>query len=427
MTRSLESNPAVSHGKRGFRILGQLLVLGLGVALFNQPTGALTAPPRSLQRSLIHLPSWHETHPTPEFIHNNVAFLETQPFNGFAVYLLDPTGAVNVTTGIMTNTPMSYAAITDVLAPIAGLNSPQLRENFAYIQTNMPPDVFDDWSIPVANFANLARALKEAGLKGIFFDNEQYFSQWPNYPDGVSYPGNSLAMYRDQTIVRGREVMEAIVAEFPDIVVLTMHGPYVSEPAAPENMGFPPVQDFNELLGPFFTGFVEGAGAYAEIVDGGELYALRTPTHFSDAYQWRKYEIASDTVDCAFIPPALRPSWPGDVSIAFAVYNLPYFNQPMDPLTLQTTLTNAFAASDRWVWFYAEGTTFLKPESAGGASEAWVDAIRAAMLTIPPDPVAPPPAKDGKSGCGLLGIEALLVLGLISLLRSRKNRLQSRA
>jgi hypothetical protein len=329
---------------------------------------------------------------------------------------------VNVTTGVMTDTAMSYEAISGVLAPIAGLNSPHLRENFAYIQTYTPPDVFDDWSIPVANFAHLARALKEAGLRGIFFDDEQYFSQWPNYPVGVRYPQTPLAMYQAQTILRGREVMEAMVAEFPEIVVLTMHGPYVSEPAAPVSLGFPPVSDFNELQGPFFTGFLEGAGAQAEVVDGGELYALRSPMHFKASYLWRKYEIASEEVDCAFIPADLRPSWPDRISIAFAVYNQPYYGQPMDPSILRTTLTNALRTADRWVWFYAEGATFLKPESEGGASEAWVGAIRSALVTVSrPTPGTPPAAtaRDGKSSCGLLGAEALLLLAVFSRFRRR--------
>ncbi|HTF56993.1 MAG TPA: hypothetical protein VK661_07145 [Planctomycetota bacterium] len=428
MTRAVESNPPARCAERRLLILGRSLLLILGVALLNPPMGASASRAPAASPSLIHLPSWHGSHSTPDFINANLAFLETQPFTGLAVYLMDPSGAVNVTTGIMTDTSMSYEAITGVLAPIAGMNSPQLRENFAYIQTYTPPDVFDDWSIPVANFANLARALKEAGLKGIFFDDEQYFSQWPNYPDGVAYPQTPLSMYQAQTILRGREVMEAMVAEFPEIVVLTMHGPYVSEPSAPVALGFPPLHEYNELQGPFFTGFMEGAGPLTEVVDGGELYALRSPMHFKASYLWRKYDIASPEVDCAFIPADLRPSWPDRVSIAFAIYNQPYYGQPMDPSILMTTLANALRVTDRWTWFYAEGMTFLKPESQGGASQEWVDAIRKALYMVAPrNPVSPPTATvpDGKSSCGLLGVEALIVLGILAVLRRFGGRRRS--
>ncbi len=233
-----------------------------------------------------------------------------------------------------------------------------------------PPDFFDDWSVIVQNFATLAQAAKAAGLRGIFFDNEQYVP-WADYTQ-VAYPSKTLAQYQDQARLRGHQVMAAIAAEFPDAVVLTTHGPYVSVPNPP-----PPINDTsasNLLLGPFFVGFVEAEGSVT-VVDGGELYGLRTPADFQSAYDFRKTGIATKA---SFIPSALQASWGADVSVAFGTYDTSTATAPMDPTILQPTLTNALLRSDRFVWFYTETVTFLLPESQGGASSAWRQAVQLA-------------------------------------------------
>ena len=149
---------------------------------------------------------------------------------------------------------------------------------------------------------------------------------------------------------------------------MTFHGPYTSEPKAPYPL-FMAVQPANELKGPFFTGFMEGAGSQATVIDGGELYYYRTPTQFLDSYNWRKYTIASDAVDSSFIPLALRPLWPGKINISFALYNKPNLGADMNPAIMRTTVANAMRQADRHVWLYVEGMTFLKPASQGGASD----------------------------------------------------------
>ena len=407
-------------------LAGPLLALVAGAALFVLAEGRLAAStpvPATPSKSLIYAGWFGNTIPTPSFIQSNLAFLESQPFNGLIVYLRNPSMSVNATTGVMTNTPVSYASISSVLDPIRDIQFEQLLDNFGIVIGNDPPDFFDDWSVPIQNFANLARALKEAGLKGFIFDNEQYFSPWADYPTGVSYPLVSLAEYETQVRLRGRQVMEAMVAEFPEIVVITLHGPYISEPDAPWQLGFPQWQTYNEFHGPFFAGFQEGMGSLGKNVDGGELYDRRTASEFQESYSWRKYDLPSNVIDCSFIPAALRTKWPADVSISFGVYDQPWWGQPMDPAVLASTLINALQRADRWVWFYVEGNSYLLPQNQGGASQAWVDAVRTALPSIPP-PAPPAPAalaapSEAKSSCGLLGVEVIPIMIGLALLRRR--------
>ena len=200
-------------------------------------------------------------------------------------------------------------------------------------------------------------------------------------------------------------------------------------------LNFPQWQSGNELLGPFFAGFQEGSSTPGQNVDGGELYDLRTASEFRDSYDWRRHDIASSAVDCAFISPSLRASWESDISISFGVYDLPFGGEPMNPAILTTTLVNALAKADRWVWFYAEDNTYLLPESQGGASAEWVNAVRSALPASSSDPEDPglstplgTPTDSGDSGggssssCGLLGIEVIPVLLFIGFLRGLKRR-----
>jgi hypothetical protein len=430
MNRPMASKPDRKSPSGSRLLFRPALALVLGSAIFvlaGKNLASSTPAPATPAKSLIYAGWFGNTTPTPTYIQANLAFLESQPFNGIVVYLRNASMSVNASIGVMTNTPMSYPAIASVLDPIRNIQFTQLVDNFGFVIGNDPPDFFDDWSIPIQNFANLARALKEAGLKGFVFDNEQYFAPWADYPTGVSYPLLSLAQYQTQVRLRGKQVMEAMVAEFPEIVVITLHGPYISEPTAPWQLGFPQWQSGNELHGPFFAGFQEGMGSLSQNVDGGELYDCRTTTDFQQTYNWRKYDLPSDAVNCAYIPASLRPSWPANVSISYGVYDQPFGGQAMNSTVLATTLTNAIQQADRWVWYYVEGPSYLLPPSSGGASQAWVDAVRSALPATPAPPspvvtVAPVESAKARSSCGLLGMEVVPIFFILGLLRSRKGR-----
>ena len=312
---------------------------------------------------------------TPAYIRENKAFLETLPFDGLAVYLRNPDGMVNVTTSVMTNQRLGYDAIAKVLAPLKGIQLTTMTQNYAAVFSGRPPDFFGDWSLVIQNFADLARAARESGLKGIYFDNENHSAKWSHYPDGVDHPSLPLESYQAQARLRGKQTMEAMVAQFPEIVVISLHGPYLSEPKAPAPL-FPQWQTTNQLLGPFFCGFVQGAGKRSTCVDGGKLYHLRATKEFQESYDWRKSSIASDRVNSAFIPNPLRPLWAAKVSIGFGIYNQPFERFDMLPEILRPTIANALQQTDRFVWLHVDGLTFLRPSKSGGASEVWTDAVR---------------------------------------------------
>lgn len=357
-----------------------LLSLGTILALLAGPVRpAAAAPGGAGPTPALILQDWYGTSPcpTPTFIRNNRQYLETLPFDGIAVYMRTPDGADNITLDAMTNKPLGYLAIARVLAPIKGVQFTNLTHNFAAVLSGRPPDFFNDWTQIIRNFADLARAAREIGLKGIYFDNENYFDKWANYPAGVEFPAVTLKDYQDQARMRGRQMMEAMVSQFPDIVVLSTHGPYISEPKSPAPL-FPQWSSTNQLMGPFFCGFLEGAGKKATVVDGGKLYHLRTPKEFQESYAWRKTGIAAEKVDCPFIPAPLRQTWAQRVNVAFGLYDKPVANSDMVPEILKPTLVSALRQSDRYTWLCIERFSFLKPAKDGGAADFWVNAVRQA-------------------------------------------------
>ncbi len=360
-------------GLRGF--MGRLAAILLGGVFLLQATAGVQAAAPARTAHLIYAGWFGSTIPTPAYVAEHKAFLESQPFDGLIVYLRNDATGLNATTSVMSANPLSAAGMTTLLAPMQGQVFTTLRENFGLVQGATPPDFFDDWTVTVQNFATVAKSLMDAGLKGIVFDNEQYSKPWGNYPLGVRYPNRTLAEYQVQARLRGNQVMAAMVAQFPSVEVMTLHGPYISEPQAPASL-FPSWWTQNQLLGPFFSGCMEGSGSTSINIDGGELYNLRSPADFLSSYNWRKFTLPSDAVNCSFIPPALRPSWPGRSSISFGVYDYPFGGAAMNPTILRPTVTNALLQADKYVWLYIEGPSFLLPSSQGGADIATVDAVR---------------------------------------------------
>jgi hypothetical protein len=219
--------------------------------------------------SLIYFGSFgiapHWTLPKPSWIAANTAFLDTQPFDGLIVYLANPDLTFRPTLSVLSTTPVEYADIAECLSPMVKLRTRRLVNNYGLISVTTLPDMFDDWSVPVQNCANLARALKTIGIHSICFDNEQYdeppngpwrWKPWAWYSKQKYAGSKSLSEYQAQTRLRGKQIMQALLAENPNISIMMLHGPYISETKAPAPL-FPQFQSSNELFGPFFAGMLE--------------------------------------------------------------------------------------------------------------------------------------------------------------------------
>ena len=307
----------------------------------------------------------------PAVIVNNIPHIESQPFDGMFI---------NSVAGwnLMNGQSVSYDSIYNEFAMLKG-KFKKFRYNYLYIFNNYPGDFWDDtiWGITAQNFANMARVAKELGFRGVIYDNEEYRpKKWLNYGESYRNPKYDLLQHRDQVILRGKQIMEAMVKVFPAIEVFTYHGPYLSEP----NYKIPSVimqqagsWDSSELLGPFFVGMMLGKGDSGTIIDGGEVYQYRTAKDFKNSYDMRKYEIASEETNSWFIPYKLRLNWPNQINISFGVFNVQWLPAyPMDAAIMKTTLINALKFTDKYVWYYTEDDSWLEP---GKMPTEWINTV----------------------------------------------------
>lgn len=312
------------------------------------------------------------------YIVENIDYIETLPFDGMVVNIA-PSWEV------MLGQPVSYDEIYGHwLQPLQGIFK-KFTQNFVEVLIDDPGDVFDDaaWQITIDNWRAMAKATKDAGFVGIFFDNEEYKGRWLNYNEDYVNPEHSLQEYQDQTRLRGQQIMDAVVAEFPDVVFLVYHGPYLSEPKTPLDviMGQSPPGDEADLSGPLFTGFLEGLGPQSQLIDGGEVYAYRTAEDFARSYEWRKNGLPSEATNSSFITAADRAIWADRVGISYGVYNVPFptQEQTMTPEIMRGALEQALRHADRYVWYYTYMDNWLLP---GDMPKCWTSAVENAREAV---------------------------------------------
>lgn len=221
------------------------------------------------------------------YINTNLATLESRTFSGYTVYPWDLSGT-NVATQIFSTNPVSQATAAAMIAPLFGDADP-LEFWVLQFLTNSP-DVFDDWTVPIANAANLALAARAAGFKGIFIDNEFYggYQGRIDY-DFANYKATkTLEEYQAQTRLRGKQIADAIYTAWPEAVVLFVYGPWVSLDAAAVALDFnPAIPEANDLLGPFPVGFAQSLVEASE-TSGGLGGANPYPSY---AAQWSAWQV----------------------------------------------------------------------------------------------------------------------------------------
>lgn len=324
--------------------------------------------------------------PTPSHVAANVAKVDAMPFDGLVVTLPVQSAA------IQRPTPVSAAAIESALAPMKQASLAKVRHNFVRVLATHGGS-FDDYTTPAANFRALAAAARDAGLEGIFFDNEEYFPELGPVWGSGACGSSDLTTCQAAARAAGKLVMAEMIAEWPTVTVIVLYGPWVSEPKTFAFFdGYFPYNDVsaaNPAMGPFVIGMIEASvGTSARLVDGGELYSIREKAEFERAYEWMKWELPKQG---ASIPSSLASSYGKTVSVAFGVYDRPFLGMPMSASIWSTTLSNALILADRYAWAYTEEHDWwgVGWPQAGPPPAQWVEATQsareAAWATCKPD------------------------------------------
>jgi hypothetical protein len=131
------------------------------------------------------------------------------------------------------------------------------------------------------------------------------------------------------------------------------------------------------LRGPFFTGFLEALGPNQQLIDGGELYALRTAAEFKQSADYRNNTV-QNLIGWDVAPDALA-NWADRVDTGHMVYTDEFpVGYDHTPETLTATLLNAFDNSEEAVFLYSESAQipWLTPNET---NKVWIEAVARAI------------------------------------------------
>ncbi|QEH33756.1 hypothetical protein OJF2_22620 [Aquisphaera giovannonii] len=254
-------------------------------------------------------------------------------------------------------------------------------ENF--LRFNVTPgdlDWFDDHAAVLAN-ARIAATLARGGA-GILLDTEQYEGKIFQYPKLADRTGKSLKDYEAQARRRGREVMNAFQAGYPDLAVMLTFGPSQVCRELERGKKSPAECEYGLLL-PFVEGMVEAAAGQSRIIDGFEpSYGYLERAQFEAARELIRERAAAMTSD----PARYRRV----VSAGFGLWldfdwrkkgwsperpDENYFS----PGRFRVALGHALNATDEYVWIYAETPRWWTADGRHVAlPPAYVDGLREA-------------------------------------------------
>ena len=345
-----------------------------------------------LTQSALRNTDGSEVRAYPSYIASKVSAIDALPFDGIAVH--SPAGST-----LMDGTVHSAATIANQWTPLKGVTWTRMKNNFAVVNVDRPNDFFDDWTATIQSFQNFAQVLRDTGIQGILFDNEEYQRALWHYPDNMKYASTkSVSDYYAQARLRAGQIITAVQSVYPESEFMVLLSPADNCPSTPD-LDNAWNRTPNNIAGAFTVGLM--ASSTKPIVDGNEVaYNYRTQAEFDVSYQWRKSGIVTSPTPCPFIPATLASSWSSRISISEGVYNkgLSYANgvyKPMSPDIMRQVLGMALGRVDTYAWVYWEGENWYNPVgSTYGVPSTWYDAVQQAWLATRSQPTAPAPATN---------------------------------
>jgi hypothetical protein len=280
--------------------------------------------------------------------------------------------------------------LTDTIQILKHIRFERFTDNF--LRFNLQPgdvDWFDDFSVPLHNARMWSEVTQETGVKGWKFDVEDYKDKTFVYRKQKYADTKSFDEYAAQVRLRGRQMMEAIQAGFPNIVLLlSLAHSYVNRtPHA--NRKLAELSSYG-LLPAFVDGLIEAAGPQVRLIDGQEqAYGYMTAEDYFRGY----HDIKQRALE--LVPPELWKEYRGKMEAAvaiFANYQLAVprseaqgrhwpatYLKPDQRLHLfEQNVYHALRTTDEYVWLYSELMGWWESGHQLPTPDGAVDAIRRA-------------------------------------------------
>jgi hypothetical protein len=338
---------------------------------------ANAATPQSAGNGLTtkKLIEWGWDEPDTHFMRANIRQMEQFPFDGLVFHVQSSKGG-SLTWEVWGSrhfTPGEFKHAVD------DLNATTFRRfTDRFLRVNVAPgkvDWFDDqaWATVLNNFGVAAGLARQGRCKGFMFDVEQYEGKPFDYRQQKHRDAKMFAEYQQKVRQRGKEWIEAVNKQYPDITLLLT---FVYSIAQPRGKAKDRSLAAYGLLADFLDGMLETCSKKTIIVDAWEWsYPYKEQRQFEQAYR----TIRKKALDWTAAPEKYQ----SQVKAGFGIWmdndwrrkgwNLSDFSKNhFSPSDFESAVRSALRRSDRYVWVYTEQPRWWPRDKL---PEAYVDAL----------------------------------------------------
>jgi hypothetical protein len=338
------------HHYLSFLLLG---LLGFSAVL---PASAQPGPQQDTPKAK-KLIEWGWDEPDTKFLRQHVETMERFPFDGLVFHATSGKGE-NLSWETWGGRKFAPADFRQAVEDLQVTKFNRLTDRF--LRVNVTPgkvDWFDDdaWAAVASNFGVAAHVAKQGRCKGFMFDTEQYEGVTVfDYRRQKDKDKKTFAEYQAQVRRRGREWIQAVNRQFPDITILLTFGYETSlwRAAQPKDRSTAAYG----LLADFLDGVLDACTKETVIVDAYEFaYPYKERQQFEAAYETIKKQSLAWT--------AVPAKYQAQVKAGFGIWMdhqkkgwdvADFSKNYFSPAEFEAAVRSALDVSDGYVWVYSE-------------------------------------------------------------------------
>lgn len=328
-------------------------------------------------------------HPTSRELPGILAEVEKRPFDGLVVPVVGQRGDGKPAAlhWAFVDEKWDRAWFQGEIDRLRGCKFQKLTDNFVELLAN-PGNVdwFNEagWANIVDHWRIAAWVAKHSGFRGILFDPEAYappHAQF-SYTAQPDRDKHRFDEYYAKARQRGREIIEAVAAEFPDITIFCYFMNSINGTAAGNadpravlgSAGY-------GLLPAMIDGWLDAAPPGMTFVDGCEAaYRFNSRLEYLEAANLIRGACQE------LVSPANRPKYRAQVQTSFGVYLDAYWNPKESPWyidglggprvdRLRSNVQSALDIADEYVWIYGEKYRWWPTGHSRVRKESWPEAL----------------------------------------------------
>ena len=335
---------------------------------------------------------WDE--PSTAFMREHIAEMERAPFDGvvFDAEARKPNGTkINFTWGGWGTNLIDEADMQRAIDDVRATKFQRFTDNFFRFNTTPGKlDWFDDHSAVIQNCRVAAWFARQAGIKGLLFDIEQYEGPLFDYRKQRDANTKSWDIYAKKARDRGRQVMNAFQDGYPGLTIFLTFG--YSLPWTESEQGKKPLAECHYgLLAPFLDGMLDAASGKTILVDGNEnAYRFRDTNSFARSYRMMKQELLP-------IVQTDKAAYARHFSLGFGLWidcdwrrvgwdTNDFSKNFYTPELLENSVRTGLQTADEYLWIYSEQPRWWSKEGKPvKLPPAYENAVRRARKGVTKD------------------------------------------